>query len=451
MVKLTKRAVETLLRNEATGTTWDSTQRGFGVRVRNGRATFVLKTRLGPRQLWITLGGYQGTGGKLTVEQARDQAVQKLAEVGRGIDPTAAKRAAAVERQKNPTFAEAAQRYLLDASGYLAPSTLEERGSVLREGGPLLRSFGSKRLNEIGRRELLEWWTTEVESASCAQKTGRNWLDALVAVFAHAVDLEDLEASPVHGFRAVLRRRNRTKAGRALAQPSREVRPIESPEEIERLVAASASRPWTPRRRSVRGLSDGHLFTLLLLDAGLRMGEVAGLRWGSVRWGRDASDTSRALTIRETMARGRHQGTPKSGRERTVAMSRRLRTALLERYMAQGRPADDQRVIPSAGLSPTNYRRRHFAQSCTAAKIGARKPKDLRDTFASQLLTCGISLGYVSQQLGHADVAVTAKHYAKWCGGQYRAPLALELGEVPADLLGRLPKSAGLGAVEVAS
>ena len=67
--------------------------------------------------------------------------------------------------------------------------------------------------------------------------------------------------------------------------------------------------------------------------------------------------------------------------------------------------------------------------------------KDLRDTFASQLLTSGVSLGYVSKQLGHADVAVTAKHYARWAGGDfYREPMVLEPGEVPADLLARLPK-----------
>jgi hypothetical protein len=65
--------------------------------------------------------------------------------------------------------------------------------------------------------------------------------------------------------------------------------------------------------------------------------------------------------------------------------------------------------------------------------------KDLRDIFASQLLTSGVSLGYVSKQLGHADVAVTARHYSKWAGGDaYREPIALRAGEVPADLLARL-------------
>ena len=68
--------------------------------------------------------------------------------------------------------------------------------------------------------------------------------------------------------------------------------------------------------------------------------------------------------------------------------------------------------------------------------------KDLRDSFASQLLTAGVQLAYVSTQLGHADVAVTAKHYARWCGGaKYRRPLVPEAHELPADLLARIAPS----------
>jgi integrase len=72
--------------------------------------------------------------------------------------------------------------------------------------------------------------------------------------------------------------------------------------------------------------------------------------------------------------------------------------------------------------------------------------KDLRDTYASQLLTCEVSFGYVSAQLEHADVSVTARHYARWVESDfYRVPLVLEPGEVPADFLARLPKSPHLG------
>ena len=45
-------------------------------------------------------------------------------------------------------------------------------------------------------------------------------------------------------------------------------------------------------------------------------------------------------------------------------------------------------------------------------------------------------------QLGHSDVATTARHYARWCGGdEYAEPKRLEPGEVPADLLARVQKS----------
>jgi hypothetical protein len=73
------------------------------------------------------------------------------------------------------------------------------------------------------------------------------------------------------------------------------------------------------------------------------------------------------------------------------------------------------------------------------AEIGHRALKDLRDTFASQLLTAGVQLGCVSAQLGHSDVAVTARHHARWIeDDHYRELMRIEPGEVPADLLAPL-------------
>ncbi len=47
----------------------------------------------------------------------------------------------------------------------------------------------------------------------------------------------------------------------------------------------------------------------------------------------------------------------------------------------------------------------------------------------------------MSRQLGRSDVSVTARHYARWAGGDgYRCPLEVGEDEVPADLLARLAK-----------
>ena len=78
------------------------------------------------------------------------------------------------------------------------------------------------------------------------------------------------------------------------------------------------------------------------------------------------------------------------------------------------------------------------------AGLGHWRPKDLRDTFASHLLTMGINPAYVSRQLGHSDWSVTAKHYARWTGGDYYVePQPLLPGEVPADLLARFRADPG--------
>ena len=123
---------------------------------------------------------------------------------------------------------------------------------------------------------------------------------------------------------------------------------------------------------------------------------------------------------------------------RRVGMSRRLRRALQALYKDRFQPGP--RTLVLKGVDADNFRKREWRRICDRAEIGHRAMKDLRDTYASQLLTCGVQLGYVSRQLGHSKPTVTADHYAKWCGGDdYRNPLAPRDGELPADLLARIP------------
>jgi len=69
-----------------------------------------------------------------------------------------------------------------------------------------------------------------------------------------------------------------------------------------------------------------------------------------------------------------------------------------------------------------------------------------RDTFATLLLTNGIPLKWISNQLGHGSVAVSERHYARWMDeDEYRNPWQVR-GQVPQDLfaegdLWRAPKT----------
>ncbi len=60
---------------------------------------------------------------------------------------------------------------------------------------------------------------------------------------------------------------------------------------------------------------------LLVADAGLRQGEIIALEWG------DVDLVAGALTVRRSSWKGQ-VGTPKSGRERKVPLTARLKAAL---------------------------------------------------------------------------------------------------------------------------
>ena len=83
-----------------------------------------------------------------------------------------------------------------------------------------------------------------------------------------------------------------------------------------------------------------------MLDAGLRIGEVAGLTWGQVRWGAADDDPTRALVIDRSRPRGGEERPPKSGRIRTVALSRRLRAVLRALYALEFEPGPTRAVLP---------------------------------------------------------------------------------------------------------
>ncbi len=106
-------------------------------------------------------------------------------------------------------------------------------------------------------------------------------------------------------------------------------------------------------------------------------------------------------------------------------------------YRQRWEPGPDSFVL--GDLDPSNFRAREWRRILKRAGIGHRCYKDLRDTFASHLFSAGVQLGYVSSQLGHKDVAVTARHYAKWVDREgYREPMRLRTGDVPCDFIGRM-------------
>ena len=74
------------------------------------------------------------------------------------------------------------------------------------------------------------------------------------------------------------------------------------------------------------------------------------------------------------------------------------------------------------------------------AGLAGHTPKDLRDTYASWLVSLGAPVVWVSESLGHSNLAITARHYARWmddaAGRQFTSEL--DSGDVWPDLLARV-------------
>ena len=67
-----------------------------------------------------------------------------------------------------------------------------------------------------------------------------------------------------------------------------------------------------------------------------------------------------------------------------------------------------------------NYIRRIFKRILKRAGIRDMKLHNTRHTFASQLISNGVSPVYVKEQLGHTSIQMTVDIYGKWIPGQNR-------------------------------
>ncbi|MDI3298281.1 MAG: site-specific integrase [Bacillota bacterium] len=213
---------------------------------------------------------------------------------------------------------------------------------------------------------------------------------ALRACLGYAVRMGILDANPM----------SRVTVPRAQAAP----KPVVGYRELRRLLEAARGTPWHP------------LFHVAAYT-GLRVGELAALRWADVDWRRPALVVRHSL--KEDHRTGeRYLGDVKSHEARAVVLDEE--TARLLRRMrgtdeafvfgdAVGRPMRPtsatralRRLSASLGLPPLNmHRLRHIHGSLLLAGelpplTPAGRPWDL---------------AAVSRRLGHASVAITAEVY----------------------------------------
>lgn len=168
----------------------------------------------------------------------------------------------------------------------------------------------------------------------------------------------------------------------------------------------------------------------VLAYAGLRIGELRGLQV------EDVDLAGRTLRVERQVHDDGDVTLPKGRRPRLVDLAEPL-AAILETFTANRRTyamrtgsrspwllLPDWPVAPTFGtVSATTHRlRRAMARILKAARIPEHfTPHGLRHTFARLLLERGEDLLYVSRQLGHSGIAITADRYGHWARVRARA------------------------------
>jgi integrase len=156
------------------------------------------------------------------------------------------------------------------------------------------------------------------------------------------------------------------------------------------------------------GCGEYRTLVLLLAYSGLRWGEVAALRVGSVDLMRGrlrvveaVSDVSGRMVF----------GEPKSHQSRTVPVPRFLRDDLALQVAGKA-PGELVFTSPEgAVLRVNNFRRRTYDAAAVLADLPGLTVHELRHTAASLAIASGASVKAVQAMLGHASATLTLDRY----------------------------------------
>src|SRR5688572_9785463 len=164
-----------------------------------------------------------------------------------------------------------------------------------------------------------------------------------------------------------------------------------------------------------------------LLHTGIRSGECAGLQWG------DLDFNSKFVTVRRTVTPSGRIEKTKTDRIRKVDMSDDLarelesyRKECLKKWFKEGKPLPDWVFANSEAKPPDmhNVKRRAFLNALDKAKLRRIRMHDLRHSYASILISAGVSPAYVQKQLGHASIKLTVDTYTHLIPGAGRQALS---------------------------
>ncbi|MEQ8652023.1 MAG: tyrosine-type recombinase/integrase [Kiloniellales bacterium] len=360
--RLSKAVVEKLKAGSNDLLVWDETLPGFGVRVKqSGVRSYVVQYRNSQtgRSRRATIGKH---GPLLTFDQAKRQARALLADAMRGDGVAETRRAA----RTAPTVRDLCQDYIeRHAKPNKRPKSVKDDQSMIDR--IVLPALGDKRVGEVTRREIEDLHLRSKDRPYRANRV----LALLSKMFNLAVQWEWRGDNPVKG----LKRYSEEKRERWLSDT-----------ELHRLWEAVEAHP---NRRAANAVK-------LQVLTGARLGEVLQAR-------RDAFDLDRGVWTKPS-----HQ----TKQKRTEHVPLSAQALGLVAAIDQSLPEGEVWLFPGKKAGrPLRDIKRFWASILGQTGIKDYRRHDNRHTYASHLVSDGLSLEVVGRLLGHTS-PLTTKRYA---------------------------------------
>ena len=391
MARLTKRVVDALVPREREYVVWDDELKGFGCRVQpSGKKTFTTLYRAGGGRAGKLRRFTIGEHGKLTADEARQEARRILALAATGHDPQGQRSA----KRREATIGDLCDRFLNEhVSIRLKPSTQAE---VRRHVETRIRpAFGRLKVTDLTRATVRAWHNGMAAKPYEANRS----LAYLSKMMSLAVDVWELvPANPCQGVERF---------------PEQKRDRFFNAEELGRLGAALEDM-------EAKGEAPpGHALAIRLLAlTGMRLSEVLGLQWphvdlaaGIVRLP-DAKAGARTVTL----------GAP------TVAILASLArdTGPVCQYLGTDQP------ITKSSLE------RFWRALRDRAGLPDGRIHDLRHTTGTYAGMAGHNAFLVRDLLGHKTLAMTGRYVSRDTD-PLRAAADLVSGRIAAAMSGKPP------------
>lgn len=338
---------------------------GFGVRVTpKGTKIFIAQAYVAGRRRRITIGFHP----TMAVAQAREEALQALADMRRGSDPTLERKARLrAATAKEMTVSELGEKWLADyVRPKLKPRTIFDYEKILAHH--IKPTLGHLSVARISRDDVNRLHVAMAKTPRRANYT----VTVLRALVNFAIDLN-------------LRPPASNPARRIKMYRERVVERFLSEAEI-----AKAADAIKQAERQGRISPHGAAGLRLALFTGARSGEITAIEWKHINWDR------RFIRLPDS----------KGNEPRTIHLS----DAALE--VLETLPRIGPYVVAGAKPDePLKNLRRGWEIARTIAGLDDVRLHDLRHSYASLAAGRGITLQMIGKLLGH-KVAATTQRYA---------------------------------------